>query len=104
MRRRGVRNEANFFSSVCHRSEISLQLRQVEAGREVWIFGFRRQDGVGLVDAFIPPCPRGLLRVSPSQHGYTVLVVGNGENGVAVIRQRAGSPGLVGVELLLAVG
>src|ERR1700722_13765429 len=83
--------------------QIGLQLREIEAGRKVSLLCFRREDGIGLVDAFIPPRPRSLLCISPCEHGDTGRVVGNGVHCMAVGGKRTRSPGLAGIELGLSV-
>jgi hypothetical protein len=70
-----------------------LQLGQIEAGCEARVFGLRREHGVGLVDALVPPGPGGLLGVAPGEDGDTGLVVCNGEYCVAVLSQGPGVQG-----------
>jgi hypothetical protein len=64
--------------SARHRTNIGFQLREVEAWRKAGLVGFRRQDGIRLVHARIPPGPSSLLCIPPSQHGHAILVIRNG--------------------------
>jgi hypothetical protein len=92
------REEESRYQSVRYIGQVGLQLRHVEARRKPRIRRLRRQDRIRLIDALIPPGPGALLYIAPRQDGYAAMVVPNGKDRVAVTRQRARCPGLVGID------
>src|ERR1700722_3829008 len=62
--------------------QVCFQLSQIDAG---WHRSARCDDGVGFVDALVPPGPGALLGVAPGEHSYTIRIVGDGVDRVAVI-------------------
>src|SRR5262249_32382184 len=89
--------------SVRHCRKVVFQLVELEARREIGLLRFRRKNGVGLVDAFIPPIPGAFLRVAPREHRHSAGIVSNGHDGVPIGSQGAGRPWPARIEILQAV-